>query len=82
MQGALVRSFTKDDAITSLDWDLKNYKGIPIAGGIYLIHIKVDIWEIPPIETSLGTTPGVGLTSHERIIKWYGVLRQPELDNL
>jgi len=28
------------DAITSIDWDLKNYAGIPIAGGIYLIHVK------------------------------------------
>ena len=82
MQGALVRSFEKDDALTSLDWDLKNYKGIPIAGGVYLIHIKVDLWDVPPIETPLGTTPGIGLTTHERIIKWYGVLRQPDLDNL
>lgn len=28
------------DAQTSIDWDLKNYAGIPIAGGIYLIHVK------------------------------------------
>jgi len=28
------------DAKTSIDWDLKNYAGIPIAGGIYLIHVK------------------------------------------
>ena len=28
------------DARTSLDWDLKNFAGIPIAGGIYLIHVK------------------------------------------
>nr|NQU90547.1 hypothetical protein [Bacteroidota bacterium] len=25
---------------TSIDWDLKNFAGIPIAGGIYLIHVK------------------------------------------
>jgi len=24
---------------TSIDWDLKNQKGIPIASGMYLIHI-------------------------------------------
>jgi hypothetical protein len=30
------------EAKTSLDWDLKNFAGIPIAGGIYLIHVKAD----------------------------------------
>jgi hypothetical protein len=30
------------DAKTSIDWDLKNFAGIPIAGGLYLIHIKAD----------------------------------------
>ncbi len=28
------------DPRTSIDWDLKNFAGIPIAGGIYLIHVK------------------------------------------
>jgi hypothetical protein len=27
---------------TSLEWDLKNYAGVPVAGGVYLVHIKVD----------------------------------------
>jgi hypothetical protein len=27
---------------SSLDWDLKNTKGIPIASGVYIIHIKAD----------------------------------------
>ena len=27
---------------TSVTWDLKNYAGVPVAGGVYLIHIKVD----------------------------------------
>jgi len=27
------------EAKTSIDWDLKNFAGIPIAGGVYLIHI-------------------------------------------
>lgn len=39
--GKLVRSFKKDSPITSLDWDLNNFKGIPVASGIYLIHVKV-----------------------------------------
>ncbi|HIP36517.1 MAG TPA: T9SS type A sorting domain-containing protein [Crocinitomix sp.] len=60
MQGALVRQYSKDDPLTSLDWDLKNYRGIPIAGGVYIIHVNV---------------PGVG----EKIIKWYGVLREADL---
>lgn len=28
------------DTRTSIDWDLKNFAGIPIAGGLYLIHVK------------------------------------------
>jgi hypothetical protein len=27
---------------TSIDWDLKNFAGIPISGGVYLIHVKAD----------------------------------------
>lgn len=41
VNGNLIRRYTKDDPKTSLDWDLKNAAGIPIAGGIYLIHIEV-----------------------------------------
>jgi hypothetical protein len=53
--GTLVRKFNRDvpadnsngqvystsipNRETSLDWDLKNFKGIPIASGVYLIHI-------------------------------------------
>ena len=39
--GKLIRSFKKDSPITSQDWDLNNFKGIPVAGGVYLIHIDV-----------------------------------------
>jgi len=42
VNGTLVRQFTKDEPKTSIDWDLKNFAGIPIAGGVYLIHVKVD----------------------------------------
>ena len=46
VNGKLVRSFKKDSPITSLDWDLNNFKGIPVAGGVYLIHVDVpDIGE-------------------------------------
>ena len=42
VNGILVRQYTKDDESTFLDWDLKNFAGIPIAGGLYLIHVKVN----------------------------------------
>ncbi|MBL4861725.1 MAG: T9SS C-terminal target domain-containing protein, partial [Crocinitomicaceae bacterium] len=47
VNGKLVRTFKKDSPITSLDWDLNNHKGIPIAGGVYLIHVDVpDVGEV------------------------------------
>jgi hypothetical protein len=39
--GKLIRTFKKDSPITSLDWDLNNWMGIPVAGGVYLIHVEV-----------------------------------------
>jgi hypothetical protein len=58
MSGTVIRQFKVDksgislprsstaglntDAKTSIDWDLKNFAGIPIAGGVYLIHVKAD----------------------------------------
>jgi len=42
VSGILVRRYTKDEDKTSIDWDLKNQAGIPIAGGVYLIHVKAD----------------------------------------
>jgi len=41
LTGTLIRQFEKADPITSLDWDLKNNKNIPIASGTYIIHIDV-----------------------------------------
>ena len=40
ISGTLIRKFTKDDPVTFIDWDLKNSAGIPIAGGVYLVHVK------------------------------------------
>ena len=60
--GSLVRTLTKDDPTTSTDWDLKNVNGVPIAGGVYIVHVDV---------------PGVG----EKVIKWFGALRPPDLTN-
>ena len=42
LAGTLVRTFEKDDPQTFLDWDLKNQAGIPVASGMYLIHVNVD----------------------------------------
>jgi len=39
--GTLMRRFEKAGEKTSLDWDLKNQVNIPVAGGVYLIHVKV-----------------------------------------
>lgn len=42
MSGTKIRQFKKDEPKTSIDWDLKNFAGVPIASGVYLIHVKSD----------------------------------------
>lgn len=42
VNGVLIRQYSKDDSQSFIDWDLKNYAGIPISGGIYLIYVKAD----------------------------------------
>jgi hypothetical protein len=42
VSGTLIRKFTKDSPETSMDWDLKNQAGIPIASGLYIVHVNVD----------------------------------------
>jgi len=32
----------EEQVSTSVDWDLKNYAGVPVAGGVYLIHVNVE----------------------------------------
>ncbi|MCQ2279247.1 MAG: hypothetical protein MJZ49_00395 [Bacteroidales bacterium] len=39
VNGILVRKLTKGDASTFVDWDLKNSANIPIASGVYIIHV-------------------------------------------
>ena len=76
MSGTLVRQYKVDkggivnprsatagvetDAKTSIDWDLKNFAGVPVAGGVYIIHIKSDYGE--------------------KVVKWFGGLRPPDLN--
>ncbi|MBL4656701.1 MAG: hypothetical protein JKX73_01785 [Flavobacteriales bacterium] len=41
LNGTLIRQFNRDDAtITSIDWDLKNHVSVPIASGVFLIHVN------------------------------------------
>ncbi|MCQ2283413.1 MAG: T9SS type A sorting domain-containing protein [Bacteroidales bacterium] len=43
VNGTLIRTLTKGDASTSyVEWDLKNHANIPIASGVYIIHVKAD----------------------------------------
>ncbi len=37
--GTKIRSFRKDNTLPSVDWDLTNDYGIPIASGVYIIHV-------------------------------------------
>ena len=41
LSGTLVRQFYKTDPLTFVDWDLKNQRNVPIAGGVYIIHVDV-----------------------------------------
>ena len=61
MAGNFVRRFNKSDELTWVDWDLKNQSSVPIASGLYLIHIK---------------TKDLG----EKIIRWYGIMHEIDLD--
>jgi flagellar hook assembly protein FlgD len=39
LNGVLVRTLKKDNTDTYMEWDIKNEADIPVAGGVYLIHI-------------------------------------------
>lgn len=46
MQGKMIKEFKKDNPSTFQDWLLLNHAGIPIASGVYLIHVEIpDIGE-------------------------------------
>ena len=81
VNGVLVRKFARDVAAdnsygaslpgknfeTSQDWDLKNHKDVPIASGLYLVHVEA--------RGERGEIIG------ERTLKWFGVLRPIDLDS-
>ncbi|MNU73030.1 hypothetical protein D3C71_625050 [compost metagenome] len=39
--GKMVNQFKKDNSQTYLDWTLTNKIGIPVASGVYLVHVDV-----------------------------------------
>lgn len=39
--GKLVRTFKKDSPVTHIDWDLNNHQRVPVASGVYLVHVEV-----------------------------------------
>ena len=42
VSGTLIRTIKKSDDLTSVDWDLKNDHGIPVASGLYVIHVDAE----------------------------------------
>ena len=64
VSGTLIRTIKKSDQLTSVDWDLKNDHGIPIASGLYIIHVETTIDNV----------------KEQKILKWFGVLRPVDLD--
>jgi len=74
--GTLIRQFIVDNNVDSdhgngnykgntLDWDLKNFAGVPISGGTYIIHVRA--------KDSNQKVIG------EKVIKWFGVIRTVDL---
>jgi len=64
VSGTLIRRIEKDNDQTYLDWDLKNQSNIPIASGMYLVHIKTKI----------------GGVDVDKTVKWFGALRPIDLN--
>ena len=40
VNGTLIRTLTKGNSDSYVQWDLKNHANIPIAGGVYIIHVN------------------------------------------
>ncbi len=79
LDGKFIRTFLRDeqDIIKSSDfpvqtqlgfpdvsWDLKNNKGVPVASGVYLIHVRAEIEVDGQVQIE------------ERVIKWFGIGRK------
>ncbi|RCK77476.1 MAG: putative lipoprotein [Ignavibacteriae bacterium] len=48
LQGTMIRRIDKDDQSTTTDWDLQNNNGLPVASGMYIVHI-----DMPDIGTKI-----------------------------
>jgi hypothetical protein len=42
LDGALVRTLTKNDNTSYIDWDIRNSVGLPVSSGMYLFDVKAD----------------------------------------
>lgn len=43
LDGSLIRTMSKDNGnVAYIDWDVRNSKGLPIASGMYLIHVQAE----------------------------------------
>ncbi len=42
LDGTLIRKIDKDNNVSFVDWDIRNAKGLPIASGMYLIHVNAE----------------------------------------
>jgi len=43
LDGALIRTVTKDNPnVSYVDWDIRNAKNLPIASGMYLMHVQAE----------------------------------------
>ncbi|MDX1418507.1 MAG: T9SS type A sorting domain-containing protein [Rubricoccaceae bacterium] len=66
VSGTLIRELFKDGASRSLDWDLTTFNNLPVASGMYLVHVDA--------RDETGTAIG------ERILKLGVVNRQIDVD--
>ena len=56
--------------MASIDWDLKNDYGIPVASGLYVFHVRTSLWDEANQE----------MVEKDKVIKWFGALRPVDLD--
>jgi hypothetical protein len=70
VSGTIVRTLKKDDSMSSIDWDMKNDFGIPIASGLYIIHVRGRLWDANANK----------YIEKDKVIKWFGSLRPIDLD--
>lgn len=63
LNGTLIRTYNKDSDEPHQDWDLKNHAGVPVASGVYLIH--VDGFELgEKIMKFFGVLPALDLSAY------------------